>query len=482
MSTTAIERATISPATAGPRASAALTLTAALMGFFVIALDASAVNVALPQIEKTLGGSTAGLQWIVDAYTLMFAALLLSAGALSDRLGANRVFAAGLAVFTVASAICGFAPALGALIGARLVQGGAAAVMLPSSLALVRQAFPDAAERGRAIAWWTVGGAVSTAAGPVVGGALTSSLGWRTIFFLNLPVGLLTLAVLARVPASPRRAAALDPLGQLSAVIALGALTFGVIEGGASGFGAPPAMLGLLVAAVAAAAFVVIEARVADPMVPLSLMRSRTVLICLAIGFTVNAAFYGIVFVLSLFFQQVLGQSPVAAGLMFLPMTALVAGANVSSAKAAVRFGARLPITVGQLVCALGLLALLGVGVDAGTSRALLAVLLIPMGIGLGFAVPSLTAAMLGNLSANRAGLAGGVLNAARQTGGALAVAGFGALVSHRASFVPGLRLSLLLAAVLLLATAGAALALPRGSTHSHPRRPAPPSSTPHAG
>jgi DHA2 family methylenomycin A resistance protein-like MFS transporter len=213
-------------------------------------------------------------------------------------------------------------------------------------------------------------------------------------------------------------------------------------------------------------------------MVPLSLMRSRTVVICLAIGFTVNAAFYGIVFVLSLFFQQVLGQSPVAAGLMFLPMTALVAGANVSSAKAAVRFGARLPITVGQLVCALGLLTLLGVSFGAGTSRALLAVLLIPMGVGLGFAVPSLTAAMLGSLPANRAGLAGGVLNAARQTGGALAVAGFGALVSHRVSFVPGLRLSLLLAAVLLLATAGAALALPRGSTHSHPRRPAPPLSS----
>jgi DHA2 family methylenomycin A resistance protein-like MFS transporter len=477
MTTTAIERAAISPPTAGPRAPAALTLTAALLGFFVIALDASAVNVALPQIEKTLGGSTAGLQWIVDAYTLMFAALLLSAGALSDRLGANRVFAAGLAVFTVASAICGFAPALSALIGARLVQGCAAAVMLPSSLALVRQAFPDAAERGRAIAWWTVGGAVSTAAGPVVGGALTSSLGWRTIFFLNLPVGLVTLAVLARVPGSPRRAASLDPLGQLSAVIALGALTFGVIEGGASGFGAPATMLSLLVAAVATAAFVVIEARVADPMVPLSLMRSRTVVICLAIGFTVNAAFYGIVFVLSLFFQQVLGQSPVAAGLMFLPMTALVAGANVSSAKAAVRFGARLPITVGQLVCALGLLTLLWVGF-AGTSRALLAVLLIPMGIGLGFAVPSLTAAILSDLPANRAGLAGGVLNAARQTGGALAVAGFGALVSHRTSFVPGLRLSLLLAAVLLLATAGAALALPRGSTHSHPRRPTPPLSS----
>jgi DHA2 family methylenomycin A resistance protein-like MFS transporter len=441
-----------------------LILTAALLGFFVIALDASAVNVALPGIGRALGGSTAGLQWIVDPYTLMFAALLLSAGALSDRLGANRVFVAGLAVFTAASAACGFAPALGPLIGARLVQGSAAAIMLPSSLALVRQAFPDAVRRGRAIALWTAGGAVSTAAGPVIGGVLTSSLGWRMIFFLNLPVGLITLAVLARVPGSPRRAARLDPLGQFTAMVALGALTFGVIQGGASGFGSPVAVASLLVALLAMVAFVAAEARAADPMVPLSLLRSRTAVICLATGFTINAAFYGVVFVLSLFFQQVLGQSAVVAGLMFLPMTALIAGANVSSARAATRFGYRMPVTVGQLVCALGLLALLGIGIDAETSRVQLAVLLIPLGIGLGFAIPSLTAAMLSAIPSERAGLAGGVLNAGRQTGGALAVAAFGALVSQRASFVSGLRLSLLLAAILLLVTASAALALPRGA------------------
>ncbi|MEV4439657.1 MFS transporter [Streptomyces sp. NPDC049577] len=446
---------------AAPRGvSAKVVLGAALLGFFVIGLDASAVNVALPAVGRTLGGSTAGLQWIVDAYTLMFAALMLSAGALSDRLGANRVFAAGLTVFTAASVACGLAPSLGLLIVARLVQGAAAAVMLPSSLALVRQAFPDAAERGRAIALWTVGGAVSTAAGPVVGGALTSSLGWPSIFFLNVPVGLLTLAVLTRVPGSPRRAASLDPLGQVTAVVALGSLTYGVIEGGASGFGTPAAVVSLLVAVLAAVAFVVTEARVADPMVPLSLFRSRTTTLSLVIGFAVNAAFYGAVFVFSLFFQEVLGQSAVTAGLMFLPMTALVAGANVSSAKAAARFGPRVPIAVGQAVCALGLLSLLTV--DAGTDHVVIALMLVPLGIGLGFAVPSLTAAMLGTIDPERAGMAGGVLNAVRQTGGALAVAVFGALVSDRSSFVPGMHVSLLVAALALLATSAAALALPR--------------------
>ncbi|GAA5180055.1 MFS transporter [Rugosimonospora acidiphila] len=461
MTTTTVRPAGRPTRAPAPPVRSGVVLFAALLGFFMIGLDASAVNVALPRIGEALGGSTTGLQWIVDAYTLMFAALLLSAGALSDRLGANRVFAAGIAVFTVASAACGLAGNTGVLIGARLLQGSAAAVVLPSSLALVRWAFPDAAERGRAIAMWTVGGAVSTAAGPVVGGALTSSLGWRTIFFLNLPVGLLTLAMLTKVPGAPRRAAQLDPLGQLLAVLALGGLIYGVIQAGASGFSTPSTLIGLLVAAVAGAAFLVTEARVGDPMVPLSLLRSRTTAICLTVGFAVNAAFYGVIFALSLFFQQVLGQSAIAAGVMFLPMTALVALANMSSARAAVRFGYRMPIAAGQLVCALGLLALLGVGIGAGTSRPLLAVLLIPTGIGLGFAVPSLTAAMLSDLPAERAGLAGGIFNAGRQMGGALAVAVFGALVSHPGSFVPGLRLSLLSAAVLLLVTFVATVFLP---------------------
>jgi MFS transporter, DHA2 family, methylenomycin A resistance protein len=461
MTTTTSAPVRTTPATARERGvRPTLVLGAALLGFFVIGLDASAVNVALPAVGRSLGGSTAALQWIVDAYTLMFAALMLSAGAFSDRFGANRVYGAGLAVFTLASMTCGLAPTLGVLIGARLVQGAAAAVMLPSSLALVRQAFPDAAERARAIALWTVGGAVSTAAGPVVGGALTSSASWRTIFFLNLPVGLLVLAVLARTPRSPRRPASLDPLGQATAVIALAALTFGVIEGGAAGFGRPSAVVSLLVAAAALVAFPLVESRVADPMVPLGLFRSRTATTCVAIGFAVNAAFYGMVFVLGLFFQDVLGQSAVTAGLMFVPMSGLTALANIASARVAGRFGPWVPIVVGETVCALGLLGLLTAG--PGTSRPLLALALMPIGVGLGFAVPSLTAAMLGHVAPERAGMAGGVLNTGRQTGGALAVAAFGALVSHRASFVAGMHVSILISAALLLTTAAAALTLPR--------------------
>ncbi|HEX8865656.1 MAG TPA: MFS transporter, partial [Lentzea sp.] len=337
---------TARPATASPK----LVLATAFLGIFLLNLDSMAMNVALPGIGRELGGSTAALQWIVDAYLLMFAALLLSAGALSDRVGASRAFGAGTAIFTFASAACGLAPGLAELIGARLLQGGAAAVMLPSSLALVRQAFPDAAQRARAIALWTVGGALAIACGPVAGGVLTGTLGWRAIFFVNLPVGLATLVVLARAPRSPRVPRPLDPLGQVTAVVALAALTFGVIGGSLVAFG---------VAVVAAVAFVVVESRVAAPMVPLGLFGSRTVSLSVLIGFVVNAAFYGLVFVLSLYFHDVLGLSPMAAGLVFLPMTAVIAVANLVSARLAARFGPRLPISVGPVVCGLGMVSLL---------------------------------------------------------------------------------------------------------------------------
>lgn len=449
---------TVEPARA---AAPKLILAATFMGIFLLNLDAMAMTVALPGVGRDFGGGTAGLQWIVDAYTLMFAALLLSAGSLSDRVGASRAFGAGVAVFTVASAACALAPGLGELIAARLIQGSAAAVMLPSALALVRQAFPDAARRARAIALWTAGGAVAVAAGPVVGGALAGTVGWRAIFVVNLPVGIAILAVLTRAERSPRRAAPLDPHGQLTAIVALAALTFAVIDGGENGFGEPAVLGCLAVATVAAAAFVMIEARTTAPMVPLGLFRSRTVTVSIAIGFVVNAVFYGLVFVLSLFFQDVLDLSAMAAGLMFLPMMAVIAGANLASARAAARFGPRLPIAVGQAVFALAVFGLLWM--DEGTDRPAIAAMLIPVGFGLGFAVPSLTAVLLNDIAADRAGMAAGVLNSFRQTGGALAVAVFGALVAGQGEFVAGLRVALCVAAVMLIATTAAALTLPRG-------------------
>jgi MFS transporter, DHA2 family, methylenomycin A resistance protein len=442
-----------------PGSTGAIVLVAALLGFFMLSLDSTAVNVALPGIERDLGGSTAGLQWVIDAYTLMFAALLISAGAVSDRVGAKRLYAIGLAAFLASSAACGLAPTLGFLIGSRAVQGSAAAVMLPASLALVRQAYGDPVRRAKAIAVWAVGGTVAMAGGPVAGGALTSGLSWRAIFFLNLPAGLVAMALLARAPRSPLRTAPLDPVGQVTAVAALAALTFGVIDGGESGIGRPAVLGCLLLAAAAMAGFVIAETRAAHPMVPLGLFRSRAVTVCVAIGFAVNVAFYGVIFVLSLYFQRVLGQSAATAGLEFLPMTALLPVANLTSARVGARFGPQAPIKAGLLVSVAGLVALLAV--STGPDHALLAAALVLAGTGLGFAVPSVIVVLLDAVPADQAGMGAGLLNSSRQVGGTLAVAVFGALISNRASFLPGMRASLLIAVVVLAAASMAAFTLP---------------------
>ena len=449
------------PATRG-----VIVLVAALLGFFMLSLDSTAVNVALPGIARTLGGSTAGLQWVIDAYTLMFAALLISAGAISDRVGAKRLYAIGLAAFLASSAACGLAPTLGFLIASRAVQGSAAAVMLPASLALVRQAYGNPVRRAKAIAVWAVGGTVAMAGGPVAGGALTSGLSWRAIFFLNLPAGLVAVALLARAPRSPLRPAPLDPAGQVTAVAALAALTFGVIQGGETGFGRPAVLGCLLLAAVAMAGFAIAETRAAHPMVPLGLFRSRVVTVCVAIGFAVNVAFYGVIFVLSLYFQRVLGQSAVTAGLEFLPMTALLPVANLTSARLGARFGAHTPIKAGLLVSVAGLAALLAEGTRP--DHAPLAAALVLAGTGLGIAVPSVIIVLLEAIPADQAGMAAGLLNSSRQVGGTLAVAVFGALIAHQASFLPGMRASLLIAAIVLFAATAAAFTLPRSSAARH--------------
>jgi len=449
-----------------PAARGVIVLLASLLGFFMLSLDSTAVNVALAGIERTLGGSTAGLQWVIDAYTLMFAALLISAGAISDRIGAKRLYAIGLAAFLASSAACGLAPTLGFLIGGRAVQGSAAAVMLPASLALVRQAYGNPAQRAKAIAVWAVGGTVAMAGGPVAGGALTSGLSWRAIFFLNLPAGVVAVALLVRAPRSPLRAAPLDPAGQITAVAALAALTFGVIEGGESGFGRPAVLGCLVLAAVAMAAFVVAETRAAHPMVPLALFRSRAVSVCVGIGFAVNVAFYGMIFVLSLYYQRVLGQSAVLAGLEFLPMTALLPVANLASARLGTRFGPALAIKAGLMVSVLGLLGMLGLlAASTAPDRVLLAAALVPAGTGLGFAVPSVIVVLLEAIPGDQAGMAAGLLNSSRQVGGTLAVAVFGALIAHRTSFLPGMRASVLTAVVVLAVAAAAAVTLPRGSS-----------------
>jgi MFS transporter, DHA2 family, methylenomycin A resistance protein len=279
---------------------------------------------------------------------------------------------------------------------------------------------------------------------------------WRAIFFLNIPVGIVALLLLTRAPQSPRRMAPLDVPGQLTAVVALGALTLCIIEGGANGFGTPLVICSLALAAIASAAFLRVQSRSPHPMVSLSLFRSKIVTICMLDGFTVNAVYYGGLFVISLFLQRAVGLSPLGTGLVFVPMAALTSTANLASVRLAARSGPWAPIWTGLPIAAAGTLAL--AAISSGADRYLVAVALIPLGAGLGLAVPSLTAVLLDALPAAQAGLAAGVLNSSRQIGGAVAVAVFGAMVAR--SFRTGLRECMLILMIMLLAaTAGALLA-----------------------
>jgi len=449
-----------------PRVShgAGFTLAAAVLGFFVITLDAVVVNVALPSVRRDLGGGITGLQWVVDGYTLMFAALLLSAGALSDRVGARRAFAAGVVVFVVASAACGLAPNLAALIVARFAQGAAAAVMMPSSMSLIGQAYPDPVRRARAVAAWAMGGAVASSSGPVLGGLLTL-ITWRLIFFINLPVGAVALLLLARTKHSPRRRVPFDWIGQVTAVLAMGGLTFGAIEAGADGFAAPQVVSAFAVAVVALAVFLAAEARVAHPMVPLDLFRRRNVSVANAVGFAFIVGYYGLPFVMSLYLQQQRGVSPLGTGLAFVPMMLIGAVLTPLSARIAERLGAPVLVSGGLSLMTAGLVIL--AVVPASTPVWVLAVLMVLVGLAGPLVMPPVTAVLLNSVPGHRTGTVSGVFNTSRQVGGALAVAVFGALLAQPGTFMPGLRGSLLLAAAAGLAAAASTLLLtPPRSTH----------------
>ncbi|HJP75215.1 MAG TPA: MFS transporter [Pseudonocardiaceae bacterium] len=421
------------------------TLVATSLGFGVVQLDVSVVNVAINPIGADLGGGVAALQWVVNAYTLTFAGLILTAGALGDRIGAKRVFVAGFALFTVASAACGLAPDLAILIAARAVQGIGAAVLVPCSLTLLNHAYPAARDRARAVGLWATGASTTLSAGPLLGGVLTATLGWRAIFFINAPIGLAGILITLRAATETSRTASrgIDLPGQLAAVLTLTALAAAMIEGGQHGFTNPLVLTAFAVAAVAAAAFLVTEARAATPMLPLTLFRSPAFATATTIGLLMNIAFYGLLFVLSLFFQQAQHHSALVTGLAFAPMTIAIILANLTTSRLTHRLGTRRLIQLGALLMAAGCAALLGFGATAAYPA--LVVQLVALGYGLGLIVPAITSALLGSVERERSGVASGTLNTARQTGSVLGVALFGALISGPGALISGWHIALLI-------------------------------------
>lgn len=414
---------------ARPGLRASLSLLAVCTGFFVIQLDATVVNVALPDIAHSLGASLSHLQWVVDAYTLSLAGLMLTAGSLADRLGARRVFTLGMVVFTAGSFACSLAPGLGFLVAARVIQGLGAAALLPSSLALIVHQFPDHQGRARALGAWGAAGSVGVAAGPVLGGVLIAAVGWRAIFLINVPIGLLEIwLLLAFVPEAPRRQPEpMDGGGLVLSVVALGLVTAAFIEAGALGWhDALPALL-LVVGLAVAVAFVRVERALRAPMLPLSLFSSRPFSAAVVVGLCFNLSLYGALLCLSIYLQQTRGDSALRTGLLLLPMAVMVALGSVVSGRLTGRTGHRVPMLIGLLIGAAGALVL--AQVSSHTSVTVIVVGTLALGL-CSIAMPAMSSLAVGAAPSARAGLASGVLNSARQSGGALGVAVLGSLLA----------------------------------------------------
>jgi MFS transporter, DHA2 family, methylenomycin A resistance protein len=416
-----------------------LTVAATSVGFVVAQLDVSIVNVALASIGRDLHANVASLQWTVDSYALAFSALMLSAGSLGDRLGARRLFIGGLALFGLASLACAFSADAAQLIAARAIQGVGAAAMLPNSLALLNAACGnDRGVRARAVGLWTAAGSISIASGPIVGGVLIAAFGWRSIFWVNVPLCAVGIAATLfwvddvrpqKHRDAPAHAGGVDLPGQLLAVIALTALVGAVIEMRPLGLAHPLVIGGVVLALTAVAGFIAVERRTRAPMLPLALFTERTFSAAVVFGIGVNLTYYGVVFVLSLYLQRVLGHSPLSTGLAFLPLTGGFLLSNLASGPITARFGSRPPMIAGALLDAAGFAMLMFVGPSTPTLALLLPFLLIPSGMGV--AVPAMTTALLGTVGQERAGTASAVLNTARQAAGAIGVAAFGALAGH---------------------------------------------------
>jgi len=398
------------------------------IGFVMAMIDVTAVNTALADISADLGVPLEGLVWVVDAYTLTFAALLLAGGALADRCGAKRAYQAGLAVFVLGSVLCALAPSGAALVGARLLQGSGAALFMPSSLALLTHAEDDPQRRARMFAGWAAIVSAAATVGPVAGGLLVESFGWRSIFWLNLPLGLLGIALAqARAPSPRGQARALGMLSHGLGAGALAALAFVLIEGPVLGWSSAP-VLGALAAAAALAVMLIQRERdAAQPILPRALYGIAPFRAAVLTGMLINVGTFGHMFVVSLWMQGAHGSGALGTGLAILPMTAGAGVGNVLSGRAVARHGARLPLLTGMGGGAVAALLLAQAGADTPPWLVIGGGTL--MFLAVGYAIPAMTATVMGAGGKEHASAAGAALNASRQIGALLGVAGAGTIL-----------------------------------------------------
>src|SRR6266404_1780004 len=449
------------------------TLAAVAFGLFMIMLDNTIVNVALPSIQRSLHMSISSLEWIVTAYALTFAALLITGGKLGDLYGRKKMFIAGLVVFTLASLACGLAPSAGFLIGARAVQGVGAALMNPATLSIITATFPPK-ERGQAIGIWAGVSALALAIGPLIGGLIVDNINWHWIFYVNVPVGVVGILVSRWVIAESRDTSheqSIDVPGLVTSGGSLLALSYALIEGNKHGWGSPE-IIGLFVgAAVLLAVFIWLELRQRLPMLDLGLFKIGSFAGANIVAMLVSLGMFGVFFFISLYVQNVLAYSPTKAGAIFLPMTILIILIAPIAGKLSDRVGSRWLMGAGMAILGVSLLLYQRIGLHTGFWSLLPQLVL--GGVGMALTMSPMTSAAMGSVPVDKAGVGSGVLNSFRQVGGSLGIALMGAiLLSYQhptnskgvaaQQFVNGLHAALLVSAFIAFAAAAVAVFMVR--------------------
>ncbi|GAB6254389.1 MFS transporter [Bacillus cereus] len=425
-------------------------LVSLAMGFIMATLDVTVVNVAVADIQEKLQISLSSTTWIVDGYMLFFASLLLAGGSLANRYGAKNIYLIGLTIFVIASVLCALAPTGTILIVARSIQGVGAALFMPSSLSLLAISYPDANKRAKMFGIWSAIVSISSGLGPFVGGVLVNTFGWRSIFLINIPIGIIGLLMAYFiVTSSPGKKGNLNIFNHILGIITLAGLSFTLIEGPSLGWSSSSIIIALIVTIVTATLFISIERRVKDPIIPMKLFNNSSFSSANLVGFLINFALFGGIFMFGLFLQKAKGASPFIAGVELLPIMAVFVIGNLLFARLTTRLGVKIPMLVSITIAGIGSLLLM-----FSVSSApywILAVIYAIANLGVGVAVPAMTATVMQAAGKEHANIAGATLNANRQVGALVGVAIMGVVLHEAHSWYNGATIAFLVMSIAYL-------------------------------